>query len=196
MHFLTPGLSQRYDKYIIRSTKWVPKAQGSPEISLSWASFNWFWKQVHWTQIFKHLLPFLYTSYRPLINDQRIIVWCRRPGLLPFWESRIGKTPGMSKGKGKNHKCCCRGASKEKLSYLSFMNSSQKKRRQSRREMLSGLRGSSGKHSSILPRASMCTFPLPKELARGLVRGPGPVHCTSELEGRSRSSFFPCYFSF
>lgn len=69
------------------------------------------------------------------------------------------------------------------------MNSSQKKRRQSRREMLSGLRGSSGKHSSVLPRASIYTFLLPKELARGLVRGPGPVHCISELEGPNLISF-------
>lgn len=102
-------------------------------------------------------------------------------GVLTFLGKQESGKLQVCQKTGEKIPCCCRGASKERLSYLLFMNSSQKKRWQSRKEMLSGLRSSLGKHSSILPRTSMYKFPPPEELAWGLVRNPDPIHCLSEL---------------
>lgn len=62
----------------------VPRKYCSVELVLTC-----FENQAHWAQTFKPLRLFLYPSYQPLINDQRIIVWCRRPQEFWLsWESR------------------------------------------------------------------------------------------------------------
>lgn len=149
----------------------------------SWGCFNWFWTRARWTQNLSTYCFF----FTPPINP-----WLMIKGSLSGAEDHrssgfpgkagIGKTPSMSKGKGKINKFCYRGASKETFRYLSFVISYQKKQRQSRREMLRGLRGSLGKHSSILPGTRMSTFLSPDDLAHELVGGCwDPLYCISKL---------------
>lgn len=185
---------------MIRSTKWAQKSQGSPEILFSWACFNWFWKQAHWAQTSKPLRLFLYTSYQPLINDQRIIVWSRRPQEFWLsWESRNWENFQVcQKAKGKVIHVVV-GEPLKKSSDIShlWIAIRRQKQRQSGREMLRGPRMQSGQ--AFLHHTQGLDVHVPfswKARAHGLVGGRGPLHCISELTILDLISFPDIFFSF